>query len=314
MVTSTMPNKITRRTAIANCLGTVATATFLQPPPVSPELNLPLAPNSPLVRSPICVFTKPFNSISFDALADQIATLGFDGIEAPIRKGGHIDPTEVSEKLPQLVEALAKRNLKITILTSDVNDASDPVSRNVLKVAASLGIERYRMKYLKYDLKQPIMNQIENWRPQLMELAELNRDLGITAVYQNHAGKNTFGAPLWDLSVALKGISPREIGVAYDIRHAAVEGGMSWPITFDLIWPHVDSVYVKDFVWEGKKTRNVPLGAGLVPKDFFKRLKAKKFSGPISLHEEYLDHKNPELVDQHWQAIKTDLATLKALI
>ena len=33
----------------------------------------------------ICVFTKPFNSLSFDELADRIAELGFDGIEAPIR-------------------------------------------------------------------------------------------------------------------------------------------------------------------------------------------------------------------------------------
>lgn len=309
-----MSNKITRRTAVASCLGTLATAALSHPVPVSSNTILPRAPIPASARSPICVFTKPFNSISFDALADQIAALGFDGIEAPIRKGGHIDPTEVSDKLPQLVEILAKRNLKITILTSDINDASDPVSQNVLKVAASLGIERYRMKYLKYDLQRPIRKQIENWRPQLMELAALNRDLGITAVYQNHAGKNNFGAPIWDLSVALEGITPTEIGVAYDIRHAVVEGGMSWPITFDLIWPHVDSVYVKDFVWEGKKTRNVPLGTGLVPNEFFKKLKTKKFDGAVSLHEEYLDHKKPELVPQHWQAIETDLKTLKSLL
>jgi sugar phosphate isomerase/epimerase len=309
-----MPNKITRRTAVAGCLGTVATVGLCQPPRVSSKPLPQPTPTPASARSSICVFTKPFNSISFEALADQIAALGFDGIEAPIRKGGHIDPSEVSDKLPQLVEVLAKRNLKITILTSDINDASDPVSRNVLKVASSLGIERYRMKYLKYDLQRPIMKQIENWRPQLLELAALNRELGITAVYQNHAGKNTFGAPLWDLSVALKGVDPKEIGVAYDIRHAAVEGGMSWPITFDLIWPHVDSVYVKDFVWEGKKLRNVPLGTGLVPKEFFKRLKTQKFTGPISLHEEYLDHKNPELVPQHWEAIKADLKTLQSLI
>ena len=35
-----------------------------------------------------------------------------------------------------------------------------------------------------------------------------------------------------------------------------------------------------------------------------------QFAGPISLHEEYLDHKKPELVPEHWAAIKQDLATL----
>ncbi|MGY8747438.1 MAG: sugar phosphate isomerase/epimerase family protein [Pirellulales bacterium] len=309
-----MSNQITRRTAVAGCLGTLATAGLCKPPSLPSKPTLQPISFPEVARSPICVFTKPFNSISFEALADQIAVLGFDGIEAPIRKGGHIEPSQVSDKLPQLVEILAKRNLKITILTSDINDASDPVSQNVLKVASSLGIERYRMKYLKYDLNQSITKQLSNWRPQLLDLAAVNRELGIKAVYQNHAGNNTFGAPLWDLSMALKNISPKEIGVAYDIRHAAVEGGKSWPITFDLIWPHVDSVYVKDFVWEGKKLKNVPLGTGLVPKEFFKLLKTRNFQGPISLHEEYLDHRDPALVPKHWNAIKADLKTLQSLI
>ena len=48
----------------------------------------------------ICVFTKPFNSLSFDELADRIAELGFDGIEAPIRVGGHVEPDQVEDRLP----------------------------------------------------------------------------------------------------------------------------------------------------------------------------------------------------------------------
>ena len=51
-----------------------------------------------------------------------------------------------------------------------------------------------------------------------------------------------------------------------------------------------------------------------MPNEFFKKLKTKKFDGAVSLHEEYLDHKKPELVPQHWQAIETDLKTLKSLL
>ena len=139
----------------------------------------------------------------------------------------------------------------------------------------------------------------------------MNREIGIQALYQNHAGGNTLGAPLWDLNHVLDGIDVNEIGVAYDIRHAQVEGGKSWPITFNMIRPHIDTVYIKDFAWEGSKVKNVPLGTGLVDRDFFSMLAKTGFNGPISLHEEYLDHRKPELVPDHLAAIKQDLATLR---
>ena len=266
-------------------------------------------------KNPICVFTKPFNSLSFDELADRIAELGFDGIEAPIRKGGHVEPEQVEQKLPALVEALKKRDLEITIMTSDVNDPDDPTTERVLRTAATLGIKRYRMKYFKYDLKQSVLSQIDQWRPKLKQLAAMNHDFGLTGVYQNHAGTNYLGAPLWDLRMALQGIAPSDIGVAYDIRHATAEGGMSWPVTFNMIQLSIDTVYVKDFVWkEGKKPANVPLGDGRIDPIFFRTLTGSGFNGPISLHEEYLDHRNPDLVPQHLAAIKADLATLRTML
>ena len=273
-----------------------------------------IAADSPSKNS-ICVFTKPFNSLTFDELADRIAELGFDGIEAPIRKGGHIEPEAVPDELPKLVEALRKRNLEITVMTSDINDPNDPLTEKVLKTASKLGIRRYRMKYFKYDFDHPILKQINEWRPQIEDLAALNRELKVTALYQNHAGRNYLGAPLWDLSKLLQGISVDEIGVAYDIRHATAEGGMSWPVTYHMIRPHIDTVYVKDFVWnDGVRPVNVPLGEGRIDDDFFKLLRKSDFNGPISLHEEYLDHRKPELVPDHLSAIKRDFAVLKKML
>lgn len=294
-----MANKLNRRQAILVAASAVVTTRMAQ------------GATETEPRRPICVFTKPFNSLSFDALADRIAELGFDGIEAPIRPGGHVEPTEVEDRLPKLVEALRKRDLEITVMASDVSDPNDPVSVKVLRTAAALGIRRYRMKYLQYDLKRSVVEQLDEWRPKLRDLAAMNRDLGIRAVYQNHAGGNLLGAALWDLKHVLEGIPVDQIGVAYDIRHATVEGGMSWPITFNAIRPHVDTVCVKDFRWVGKKVENVPLGEGQVDPKFFKMLADSGFAGPVSLHEEYLDHRKPELVPQHLAAIKQDLATLK---
>ena len=261
--------------------------------------------------STICLFTKPFNSLTFDELADRVAELGFDGIEAPVRAGGHIEPDQVEDRLPELVEALKQRDLEITVMTSDVNDPADPMTQRVLRTAATLGIERYRMKYVAYDREQPIRKQLRNWNAQFRELAAINHDFGIRGLYQNHAGGKNLGAAIWDLGEALRGISPTDIGVAYDIRHAMVEGGQSWPITFRMIRRHIDTVYLKDYAWVGKKVVNVPLGEGHVSKDFFAMLEDIRFDGPISLHEEYLSHKKPELVPDHLAAIKRDFAKLK---
>ena len=290
--------QINRRQAIiAGATGIVAT-------------TLARANAAPKARNPICIFTKPFNSLSFDELADRIAELGVDGIEAPVREGGHVDPAEVEGKLPELAAALKKRNLKITVMTTDINDPNDPNTMRVLQVAAKLGIRRYRMKYLTYDLNRPVVQQLDEWRPRFRDLAAMNRDLGVQAVYQNHASNKLLGATLWDLKHVVEEIPVDEVGVAYDIRHATVEGGTSWPITFNMIRPNIDIVYVKDFRWDGKKVRNVPLGKGQIDAAFFRMLSDTGFRGPISLHEEYLDHMQTELVPQHLAAIRNDLVTL----
>lgn len=241
--------------------------------------------------------------------------MGFDGIEAPIRSGGHIEPEMVEDKLPELHEALKKKGLQITVMTSDINDPDSPMTERVLRTAATLGVKRYRMKYFKYNATQSIQQQLDGFRSQCKALAEMNHQLGIQAVYQNHAGRGYCGASIWDLETLLDDISPDEIGVAYDIRHATVEGGTSWPTTWKMIQPRVRTVYVKDFQWvDSDRPTNVPLGEGRVSKSFFDMLKESGYQGPISLHEEYLDHRNPELVGEHLKAIASDFAILKSWI
>lgn len=300
-------NQPDRRQFLAAASASLAAATIVAPS-VSRGADKPGSTSQKL-----CVFTKPFNSLSFDELADRVAELGFDGIEAPIRSGGHVEPDQVEDRLPALHQALQQRGLEITVMTSDVNDPNDPLTERVLRTAATLGIQRYRMKYLKYDLGKSVLAQIQSWQPQLRDLAAINHDFGIQGLYQNHAGTNYCGAAIWDLHLLLDGIAPQDIGVAYDIRHATAEGGSSWPATFNMIRPRVETVYVKDFVW-GDQTRpvNVPLGRGRVDPKFFEILKSSQYEGPISLHEEYLDHKDAKLVPQHLAAIRQDVATLRS--
>jgi len=257
----------------------------------------------------ICAFIKFLQSLSYEQLAETIAELGFDGIEATVRDRGQVLPERVEEDLPKLVEALKKHNLEINVMASSVNSVDQPHTEKVLRTAAALGVKRYRMTYYRYDLNRPVPEQLAEFRPMVRDLAAMNRELGISAVYQNHAGARNVGATLWDLHSLIKDVPVEEIGVAFDIRHATVEAGLSWPVLFNLARPHLGAVYVKDFRWNGRKPENAPLGQGQVDPKFISILKQSKFLGPISLHVEYLQRAG---VEPNVVALKDDLATLRS--
>ena len=178
-------------------------------------------------RNPFCVFTKPFQSLSYDELADVVADLGLDGIEGTVRPGGHVTPVQVPDELPKMVEALRKRKLDLTIMASGINNADDKLNIQQLQVAAKLGVKRYRMGYYKYDLKRPIAKQLDELRPTLKNLVALNKELGIQAIYQNHSGINYVGAPLWDLYELFDGLDSKHLALGLDMAHLTAEGSRS---------------------------------------------------------------------------------------
>ena len=262
-------------------------------------------------RNPYCVFTKPLQMLSYDDLADLIAELGFDGIEGTIRPGGQITPEQVPDELPKMMAALKKRGLEMTIMASGINNADDKLNMQQLQVAAQLGIKRYRMGYHKYDLKKPVLNQMNELRPVLKNLVALNKELGLQAIYQNHSGSNYVGAPLWDLHELFKARDPAHLAVGFDMSHATAEGTRAWPLHANLLRPRIGALYVKDFRWTENKRDNCPLAKGIVDRNYPAQLIASGYTGPINLHVEYLKPFNKENVPNQIAAIKRDSATLK---
>ncbi|MEN1678447.1 MAG: TIM barrel protein [Planctomycetota bacterium] len=267
-----------------------------------------VAANATPPRPEICVFTKFLQSLSYDEMAAAVAEIGLDGVEATVRNKGHVLPERVEDDLPKHQEAITRHGLKTTMITTDVLDLDQPHSEKVLRTAASLGIKQYRMGFYRYDKNRGVREQLDEIGPRMRDVAALNRELGISAVYQNHSGAKYVGAPLWDLQSLLKDIPPSVIGNAFDIRHATVEGGLAWPLHYDLMKPHIGAVYVKDFKWVGKKPEHVPLGTGQVDSEFFKLHLATGPRCPISLHIEYLKKGDAQ---QNLAAIRRDFGVLK---
>ncbi|HBO45812.1 MAG TPA: sugar phosphate isomerase/epimerase, partial [Planctomycetaceae bacterium] len=299
---ATLPHgRLGRRAFLAGSLA--ATAAALAPR----GMALTAEPARPTPT--FCAFIKFVQSLGYEEMAARIAELGFDGIESTVRRGGHVLPQRVEEDLPRQVEAVRKHGMDVTIMTTDVLGLDDPLTEKVLRTAAKLGIKKYRMSFYRYSPKRSVMAQLDEIRPRLLDLAAFNRELGLTAVYQNHSGSIYVGAPIWDLHYLFKGISADDVGIAFDIRHATVEGGLSWPIQYDIMKPHIGAVFVKDFAWNGTKVENIALGKGRVERKFFQMHAKSGIHVPYSVHVEYLGQAG---VEENLAALKTDLKTLQS--
>jgi sugar phosphate isomerase/epimerase len=265
----------------------------------------------PAPKYKIIAFSKPFQNLSADETADFVTEVGWDGIECPVRAKGQIDPARVEEELPKMVEAMKKRGKEVTIITTDVKSAKDPLAQKVLRTASKLGIKRYRLGFWKYDVKRSIPEQVEEIHGELRDLVALNKELGLYAGFQNHSGADQVGAPIWDIYNMIHDLDPKHIGICFDIGHATIEGGLSWPIEARMMEPFYTAVFVKDFSWKktdkGWKAEWCPLGEGQINPKFFQTLKKSKFSGPICQHHEYPLKPGKEML----APMKKDLAVLK---
>ncbi|HEY6168689.1 MAG TPA: TIM barrel protein [Verrucomicrobiae bacterium] len=249
--------------------------------------------SAPKKNYKIIAFSKPFADLNFDQTADLVADIGWDGIECPVRaKATHIQPERVEEDLPKMVEALKKRGKEVAIVTSDITKLA-PEAEKVLRTMAKLGIKKYRLGFEKYPKDEHPSKKVAEVGAALKDLAAFNKEHGLQGGWQNHSGIDYVGASLWDLWIMMKDLDPKNIGVCFDIGHATLEGGLSWPNQARLMEPFYVAVYFKDFYWEktekGWQPRWCNFGEGSVQKSFVTNLRKSAYNGPLSQHHEYKD-------------------------
>ncbi|WP_119078066.1 sugar phosphate isomerase/epimerase family protein [Chitinophaga alhagiae] len=236
-------------------------------------------------------FSKPFQWMDYNLLCETFAAAGLQGVDYPVRPGGHVLPEKVAADLPKAAAAARRAGLKTTLMTTAILDAAEPHAAAILKAAAGVGIRYYRLGWFDYQKGKPLQDSLQRCNGQLKGLDRLNRQLGIHSSYQNHAGVKV-GGPVWDLYEMIKDIDPAYTGVQYDIRHATVEGANSWPLGLELVSRHINTLVIKDVKWVERNGKyvleNTPLGEGMVNfPAFFKKVKELNIHAPISLHLEY---------------------------
>jgi len=190
------------------------------------------------------------------------------------------------------VKAANEAGVACEMMVTNITGTQNQRDYDLLAMARSLGIKSYRTGGLRYDEHIPAMTTLEQYRDQLAALAEWNREIGITGMFQNHSGEKRLGAAVWDLYFVLKDLDPDYMGCQFDIRHAVTDGGLMWPDSFRLIKPYIRSLVFKDFKWVEVKDKwkfvSTPIGQGMVDfKRYFRMLKDASMNCPVSLHLEY---------------------------
>jgi len=245
-------------------------------------------------KLPICAFSKHFQWTDRREAIDSIAALGFDGVDLTVRRRGHVLPEHVEDELPSFVEAIRAAGLAIPMITSGIRDMESPHAESVIKTIASLGIRNYRWGGFRYNAEQSLPDQLAAIKPRIQELAAVNKQYGVCAMYHTHSGANQVGASFWDLYHLLKDFDTDSVSVNFDVGHATIEGGRGdWIHSTRLLLPYSRGIAVKDFFWDRSpenrwELRWCPLGDGMVDfKQYFGMLKKSGFSGPLQLHTEY---------------------------
>jgi len=239
--------------------------------------------------SSIIVFEKPIQTLEYDRMGEILAKMEVQGIEATIRKGGHIAQEEAEEEVPKMVAALAENGQKALIAATNVSEANAE-SEKFLRILKANGITKYRSNYYRYDLKKEMLPQVKENAAKLKDLAAMNKEIGLQSLYQIHSGYKYAGAMSWDAALMFDGIDPDYAAIAYDLRHFRADSGLSWKTALATVKKYIRSIYVKDAVWEGKrsnKLKNVPLDTGFVDKETFDAVRKGHKPMPVSLHMEW---------------------------
>ena len=272
----------------------------------------------------ISIFSKHLQFLDYEALGEQTVKMGFNGVDLTVRPKGHVEPKSVLIDLPKAIELIKRGGSTSQMITTAINSADNHLDQNVIKTASTCGVKYYRSDWFKYSENQSMEQDLELYQQEIKNLSTLNSKHGIIGCYQNHAG-TSIGSSIWEIKKLLEFANLNSFGVQYDIRHAVVEGGLSWENGLKLIQNNIKTIVVKDFKWgqiKGVwKPINVPIGEGMVDFDsYFKLLKKYQINVPVSLHCEYdlggAERGNKVLtIDKKevFKSISKDLKTIKHL-
>jgi len=248
---------------------------------------------------------KPYQT---GALIGQAALqMGFAATNLTVRPGGHVEPSNVANNLPLMLQGIRSVGCICEEITTSIVPSTDPkvdwastqFVHQILATAAHNGVKRYRFGADSYNTNvtpplfgEVMLQQLDALRIQMEVLDRLNRTYGgIRALY--HTFNNDVGTAIWDLMDHVYA-DTRHLGINYAVGHIVTDGPQSlWSINLRRAMPRLWGTALQDVVWtqgtNGQWTSpTVVAGTGMVQwKTFFQLLLQGGYNGPGDLQIEY---------------------------
>jgi sugar phosphate isomerase/epimerase len=238
------------------------------------------------------LFTKPWKGLSVEELCIIADTLGFDGIEFPLRPGFQVEPQNAAKGLPYLAKKLETFGLKIfsVAATNDeyvfsaCADTGIPIIRIMIYIDPSVGYTEGEYKAKK----------------ELEKSLTLCSKYNVKLAIQNHFGH--FISNSMEMLHLVESFDPRYIGIIWDAAHSGLAGEEP-EYGLDICWPHLCMVNLKSAYYkrisfpdseEAEWDRYFTTGkCGLSSwARAVKYLKSRDYNGVVCLSAEYSDELN----------------------
>lgn len=183
------------------------------------------------------VFTKPWKS-PLPELAGFVKSLGFDGVELPVRPGYQVEPQDVVKGLPAAQRIMADRGLRIY-------SVAGPVDERTIAVCAECGVPVIRI-CVGIDDDGYLATEARLQR-QYDELVPVLDHYKVTLGIQNHCDRNICNA--MGLKHLIDRYDPHQIAAVWDAAHNALNGEDP-EMAIDIIWSHLCMVNLKNAYWQ----------------------------------------------------------------
>lgn len=294
-------SRITRRHAIAAIGASVLLAREAHPQQAAEKDGGPKAgvAQAPRTTPLICAFSQNLIKVPYPELGTIAQQIGYDGVDLTVMNGGHVDPHITNVDLVRAIESVRGAGLEVPMITTTLTTIADQTTYPILAIAGHTQVHLYRLGFWPYAVGQNFTLQVDiprrlaQVRSDLTALAAVGRSYQMAAMFPNRAG-GYVGEAVWDAQAIIGDMDPQWIGYYYDPSQATAEGGVSgWEIALRLALPRLKAVALQDFTWakaagDAWTMQLCPLGEGVVDwTSFFRILAEARFTGPISVHQEY---------------------------
>ncbi|HEY3290692.1 MAG TPA: TIM barrel protein [Anaerolineae bacterium] len=226
-------------------------------------------------------------------LARLVGSLGFDGIELPVRPGFQVEPGNVLDGLRTASRIFEDRGLHLY-------SVAGPADERTISACAECHIPLIRI--IVPVEPSSYFDSVERCRIEFDKLVPILSEYGVTLGIQNHSDSYVCNA--MGLHHLLDGYNPLLIGAVWDAAHNALNGEDP-EMALNIVWSHLRMVNLKNAYWkQATNTESDVIGwrpywttgnKGLAswPR-VAAELKRRSYSGVVCLPAEYSDESQVE--------------------